>query len=223
MGGKIGLIITTIILFLLLIVFIESTPTKLAPNLTQSPIINKEIDINNYIPISIEMENLESRDDVELIPMEENPTYVPITLVIEPEEVKTEKKELTYYERCGLSEEDFEFFARVVAAEDAGLNVNGFKDYENQVAIACVIWNRVDSPNWPNTVREVLCEKNPTQFSTVKNGECNTITDDYCREAIVDAYENRPLPEDVIYFNCIDFFDGLTPYAKISDNYFSYS
>lgn len=122
-----------------------------------------------------------------------------------------------YYKQCGLSEEDFEFFARVVAAEDNGNHKN---DYDNQVAIAQVVWNRVDSPNWPNTVRKVLTEHG--QFATVRNGNCHTKTNDNCRKAIVDAYLNRPHPANIIYFRSGYFFHNLKKYMQISDNYFSY-
>lgn len=194
----------------------------------------------SYVPVIIEtMDNLSSRSyyPVYTITPTSTPTPVPTTapeatyipepieiLIVEttvdvPEEIALIENETSYYNQCGLSEEDFEFFARVVAAEDNGDHEN---DYDNQVAIAQVIWNRVDSPNWPNTVREVLTQKNPKQFSTVKNGDCHTTTNDNCRKAIVDAYVNRPHPANVIYFNCIGFSSSLEPYMQISDNYFSY-
>jgi len=125
--------------------------------------------------------------------------------------------EVTDYIRVGLSEEEFEFFARVVAAE---CNGNIDDDYQNQVAIACVVWNRTVSEQYGGTVTDVLTEYG--QFSTVKHGDCNKKTNDLCRQAIVDAYINKPLPSGVIYFNSVGFSHGHKPYKKISDNYFSY-
>jgi hypothetical protein len=125
--------------------------------------------------------------------------------------------ELPTYEQLGLSEEDYEFFARVVAAECNGDIDN---DYANQVAIAQVVWNRVASPNFPDTVHDVLTQYG--QFTTVKNGKCNKETNDLCRRAILEAYAYPLHPENIIYFNCVGFFHGHEAYLKISDNYFSY-
>ena len=205
--NKLGIII--IILFLFLFVFIRPTPVPiiLAPNLTAT----NDTEINNdYAPADINMDNLSNRSDSELIKKEEELSDIYLTVIMT-------KEDIPYHERCGLTEEEFEFFARVVTAEDNGDHDD---DYENQVAIACVVLNRVDSSKWPNTVTKVLQEKG--QFATVKHGYCSTTACENSRKAIVDAYENRPLPLDVIYFNCNGFFNNLTPYAKISDNYFSY-
>lgn len=116
---------------------------------------------------------------------------------------------------CGISDSDFEFFARVVQAEDCG----DPNDHDNRVAVAQVIWNRVDSENWPDSVYEVLTESG--QFSTVKNGDCSAVADDDCRMAIIEAYLERPHPENMVYFRADFFFSSHIDYKKISDNCFS--
>ena len=120
----------------------------------------------------------------------------------------------TQYEQVNLSLSDFEFMARVVAAE-AGLD-----HWDNQVAVAQVIWNRVDSDQFEDTVYDVLTESG--QFSTVDYGECHTETNDQCRDAIVEAYVNRPHPSNVLFFRADYYFSGLERYAKVADNYFSF-
>lgn len=45
---------------------------------------------------------------------------------------------------------------------------------------------------------------------------------DECKEAILYAFLYRPLPANVLYFSAYDYFDGLTPYEQIGDNYFCY-
>lgn len=197
-----------------------STPTP-TPTLTPVPTIPKATPNPEPTPESTPESTLEPT-------LEPTETIVIETTVIIPEEtvpvetiINTSEEtipveiEVPYWDQCDLSEEDFEFFARVVAAEDNGDHEN---DYDNQVAIAQVVWNRVDSPNWPNTVRGVLIESG--QFSTVRKGNCHTTTNDNCRKAIIDAYVNRPHPANVIYFNSIGF--STEAYKKISDNYFSY-
>lgn len=119
------------------------------------------------------------------------------------------------YMQCDLSEEDFEFFARVVAAEV------DTEHYDGCVAVACVVWNRTENSQFKNTVRGVLTESG--QFSTVRNGKCSKETGDVCRRAIVDAYNNRPLPYDVVFFRSGYYFKGYERYDKIDGNYFSYS
>lgn len=185
-----------------------STPTPI-PTLTLVPTISKATPTPEPTPEPTETIVIET---TVIVPEGTVPVETIINTLEETTPVETE---IPYWDQCSLSEEDFEFFARVVAAEDNGNHGN---DYDNQVAIAQVVWNRVDSPNWPNTVRGVLIESG--QFSTVRKGNCHTTTNDNCRKAIVDAYANRPHPANVIYFNSIGF--STEAYKKISDNYFSY-
>lgn len=123
-----------------------------------------------------------------------------------------QKTQFPYYIQCGLSNEDFEFLCRVVTAESSD-------NYAGNVAVACVIFNRVDNENFPDTVIDVLTELG--QFSTVRQGECNTETTDETRKALVEAYLNRPLPTNVLYFRAYYYFNWGTPYAKIGGNYFT--
>ena len=123
-----------------------------------------------------------------------------------------QKAQFPYYIQCGLSNEDFEFLCRVVSAESS-------ENYDGNVAVACVIFNRVDNENFPDTVIDVLTESG--QFSTVRQGECNTETTDETRKAVVEAYLNRPLPTNVLYFRADYYFNWGTPYAKIGGNCFS--
>jgi len=123
-----------------------------------------------------------------------------------------QKTQFPYYIQCGLSNEDFEFLCRVVTAESSD-------NYEGNVAVACVIFNRVDNENFPDTVIDVLTESG--QFSTVRQGECHTETTDETRKAVVEAYLTRSLPTNVLYFRADYYFNWGTPYAKIGGNCFS--
>ena len=132
--------------------------------------------------------------------------------------------ELTIADVVGISEDDLELFAGIVNAED------GADSFDNKVAVACVIFNRMESEEYSGTVYEVITEKG--QFSTYSHKrDCaynpisgNTVeATEECKEAILYAYLYRPLPVDVLYFSAFDFFSNLEPYEKIGDNYFCYS
>jgi spore germination cell wall hydrolase CwlJ-like protein len=118
------------------------------------------------------------------------------------------------YEQCGLSEEEFEFFARVVQAE-AGNHEEG------QKWVAEVIWNRVnDYGGYGGSVTHVLTASG--QFSTVKKGDCKTKATDGARIAIVAAYTEEIIPVNILYFRCGYAFKGHTFYDECGGNYFSY-
>lgn len=80
----------------------------------------------------------------------------------------------------GFTEEDIYWLSRAVYGEARG------ESYEGQVAVAAVILNRVDSPDFPNTVKEVIFE--PLAFTAVADGQIyytpNTTAIKAVREAI---------------------------------------
>lgn len=65
-----------------------------------------------------------------------------------------------------ISEEDYSFLLKIVQAEA------GCEDMEGKMLVAGVIMNRVKSSRFPDTVTEVICQKenNVYQFSPVGNG-----------------------------------------------------
>lgn len=116
---------------------------------------------------------------------------------------------------CGMDPIEFEFMARVIEMEsDRTENLDG------KILIAAVIFNRITSDEFPNTITGVLTESG--QFSTVTNGWCNqgyTITS---RWAIVEAQRqlaSGDIPDNLLYFNCIGYNYG-SPYGYVNGNYF---
>jgi hypothetical protein len=65
----------------------------------------------------------------------------------------------------GYGNEDLDLLARLISAEARG------EPYEGQVAVGAVVLNRVNSPNFPNTIREVIYQKG--QFTSAENGAIN--------------------------------------------------
>lgn len=113
---------------------------------------------------------------------------------------------------CGMTREDIqeemmyddmEMLAQLVEAEAGNQDLIG-----KRLAVDVVL-NRVDSEQFPDTVEEVIFQKN--QFSVIKNGAFDraawTISDE-CYEAVELEYEERTNYE-VLFFS-----RGRSKYAK---------
>lgn len=133
-----------------------------------------------------------------------------------------EIKELTYTEdptEEEIEEEirfgEMELLAQLVMAEAGNQDLTG-KRY-----VVDVVLNRVDSDDFPDTVEEVIFQKN--QFSVIENGAFDeagwTITEE-CYEAVKLEYEER-LNYDILYFS-----RGQSKYAsnhfKHQDHWFGW-
>lgn len=96
----------------------------------------------------------------------------------------------------GLSVDDFELMAGIVESE----RPSGSGNYPGQVWVAQVIWNRVNSNKWPNTVYKVITQSG--QFSTWLGGyETSRNPTDSSREAVVQAFQDPPIPAGVLFFD----------------------
>lgn len=69
----------------------------------------------------------------------------------------TEVAETEFVSYYSYTEEELDLLARLVYSEGGG------ESYETQLKIASVVMNRVESPNFPDTIREVIYQK--SQFS----------------------------------------------------------
>ena len=88
-----------------------------------------------------------------VIPTEslEDPPETTQSLQIEEIAVPEHKPVYTY------TEEELDLLARLIYSE------GGIESYDTQLKIGSVVMNRVDDPHFPNTIREVIYQKN--QFS----------------------------------------------------------
>lgn len=79
---------------------------------------------------------------------------------------------------------------------------NWFTDKEKKTAYwtGAVVMNRVKSPKFPNTVKEVLYQKKPIQYSTTGKFFTKEIPEE-CYEMARDIWENGTpdVPENVLY------------------------
>src|SRR4051812_16591882 len=82
-----------------------------------------------------------------------------------------------------ISAADKELMARLVHAEAVG------EPYAGKVAVATVILNRVASPDFPNSVREVIYQVSNGHyaFTPVQNGQINQPADAASKRAVNEA------------------------------------
>jgi N-acetylmuramoyl-L-alanine amidase len=91
------------------------------------------------------------------------------------------------------SNEEKDLLARLVRAEAES------EPYSGKVAVAYVVLNRVDSEDFPNTIREVIYQKG--QFTPVSNGAINTPADSESKRAVEEALtSNRALGKGSLFF-----------------------
>jgi N-acetylmuramoyl-L-alanine amidase len=92
-----------------------------------------------------------------------------------------------------ITEREMELLARLVYAEGRG------EPYEGQVAIAAVVLNRVESPEFPNTVREVIYA--PNAFSPVHDGGLSSAkANESTRNAVRNAVAGHDPTNGSLYF-----------------------
>jgi len=109
--------------------------------------------------------------------------------------------------------DSLELLAHVVEAEA------GNQDAYGKRLVVDVILNRVESPEFPDTITEVIYQKNA--FSVVSNGAIDRVVpseDTY--EAVRKALTER-LNYDIVFFTCEGYHPCGTPWQKVGDHYFS--
>lgn len=115
-------------------------------------------------------------------------------------EVKSEKKYL---------------LARLVYAE------TGSESDEHQQAVASVVLNRMNSDKFPDSIDEVIYQRNPLQYACIEDGNIDKIPDE---RAIKNAYyiwdNGSILPDNVLYQ--AEFKQGSGVYKQIGNTYFCY-
>ena len=93
-----------------------------------------------------------------------------------------------------VSKEEFELLARVIYAEARG------EDFEGQVAVGAVVLNRVESPYFPNTVREVIYQ--PGAFTAVNDRQIRLEPDEEAYAAAQAALNGQdPSNGALFYYN----------------------
>ena len=92
----------------------------------------------------------------------------------------------------GTSNSNVDLLARAISGEARG------EPYEGQVAVGAVILNRVDSPDFPNTIAGVIYQKGA--FDSVADGQINMTPTATARKAAQDALNGWDPSGGCIYF-----------------------
>ncbi|WP_254871063.1 cell wall hydrolase [Bacillus sp. Marseille-Q1617] len=95
-----------------------------------------------------------------------------------------------------ISEEEKELLAKLVHAEAEG------EPYSGKVAVATVVLNRVDSNEFPDSIKEVVYQvaQGHYAFSPVQNGEINNTASDESRNAVNEALAFRGQGQGSLFF-----------------------
>ena len=91
-----------------------------------------------------------------------------------------------------ITGEDIDLMAKLVSAESIG------EPYTGKVAVASVVLNRTIDPHFPNTIQQVIFQKNA--FSCVKNNKINAIPNQDCYNAVYDAIRGADPTNDALFF-----------------------
>lgn len=110
------------------------------------------------------------------------------------------------------SEADIELLALVTMAEAEG------EPEEGKRLVIDTILNRVDSEHFPDTIHDVIYQKN--QFTSMWNGRVDRCTvNDYVINLVREEVESRT-NHDVIFFTAGAYGKYGTPMFQVGDHYF---
>ncbi|ESU33322.1 hypothetical protein G3A_06935 [Bacillus sp. 17376] len=107
--------------------------------------------------------------------------------------VDVDTKESSVTDKRFIKEEEVKLLARLVHAEAKG------EPYEGKVAVAEVVLNRVEHEQFPDTVKEVIYQRNA--FQPVQNGAINKPAGEEAIKAVEDALENENKIDCLYFYN----------------------
>ena len=117
-------------------------------------------------------------------------------IVIHPEDILMIPKKFTYTSRGDIPRDDLILLAKIIHAEARGESLNG------KIAVGAVIINRLGSPCFPKTVREVIWQSNNGvyQFSPVADGSINLEPNEQAILAAELAFTGQDPTNGALYF-----------------------
>ena len=90
-----------------------------------------------------------------------------------------------------ISKADIDLMAKLVYCESRG------EPYKGKVAVASVVLNRVMSPKFPNTITDVIFQKNA--FSCVQNGKLIAQPNESCYDAVYEAIRGKDPTNEALF------------------------
>lgn len=149
--------------------------------------------------------------------LDDTKEIVKITIVDKEPEVQTIKT-MQKREILSISSDDLLLLSKVVASEARG------ESYEGQIAVAAVVINRVLDPRFPNTIRDVVYQRNA--FSVVNDGSINMDPTESASNAAQEAlYGLDPTNNSVYFWNpdiaTCSWIKRLNPHMRIGNHVFA--
>jgi N-acetylmuramoyl-L-alanine amidase len=130
---------------------------------------------------------------------DENPQISNLNLIYPGQEINTNRTirsnepQIEEPVNLSLSNEEIDLLARLVRAEAQTESLEG------KIAVACVVLNRVESPKFPDSIKEVIYS--PGQFQPVANREINKPADEESIKAVQAALtEQRQVAPGALFF-----------------------
>lgn len=132
---------------------------------------------------------------------------------IQTKSIKQEKKEV-----INITNEELLLLSKLVTGEARG------ESYEGQVAVAAVVINRVKDQRFPNSIKDVIYQKNA--FSVVEDGSINMQPTESAYSAAREAlYGEDPTNKAVFFWNpdiaTCKWIKTLNPYLRIGNHVFA--
>lgn len=123
-------------------------------------------------------------------------------ILVEGKRIASDRREITYQELqpeyvIAVSQQDIECLMRIVEAEA------GCEDRKGKLLVANVVINRVRDKAFPDTVTEVVYQRNSqsAQFSPVSNGRIDTVkVSEETREVVYSALLGEDVSQGALYF-----------------------
>lgn len=91
-----------------------------------------------------------------------------------------------------ITKADIDLMAKLVYCESRG------EPFEGKVAVASVVLNRVMSPKFPNTISDVIFQKNA--FSCVFDGKIVAQPNESCYDAVYEAIRGKDPTNEALFF-----------------------
>lgn len=169
-----------------------------------------------WVPTTADTDIIEPTSNVVII--EEDPPVVEEPVIEEP--ILTTTRRIDTYEdfifveeEPMLSDEEIELVALVTMAEAEGECEKGKR------LVIDTILNRLDSEHFPDTIRDVIYQKN--QFTSMWNGRVNRVTaTEEVRQLVREELEIRT-NDDVIFFTANQYGKYGDPLFQVGNHYFS--
>ena len=134
-------------------------------------------------------------------------------LEVNTSNIELEVKPIINEEKTTMSNEEIELIALVTMAEAEG------EPEEGKRLVIDTILNRVDHKRFPNTVSDVIYQKD--QFTSMWNGRLNSCyaSDDICK-LVKEEVKSRK-DSNVIFFRTSRYSDYGSPMFQVGHHYFS--